>query len=436
MMIVFEPELWGVSPLIPDGKMPTFKPASTSASGGSASATSTGKSSGKSNDGLKLWDGGSFDFHDILDVINPLQHLPVVSSIYRSEVKDEIGAVPRLLGSMLYGGGVVGALIGAASAIVNIVVEHETGKDLGQHIYTAIFGDGDGTRRTTHVAASRLGKLSDEAAGVARPTELMPGETVPGETKSAEAKSTKAKSTEAKPAIAAATGHPTTAAAGKPAATSAAATSAAATSAGATGAKPLSAKANAALQAFVAGLAKNASPAAAAAANATIAKRALRVTGTAAAGAVGKSTSGAPTRATISTQVRRADWYQHNQASLKAQAAALAKRNAAASAAKSGGNDAKSNAAILHLFTHPNVTLGKSAKPAATKTATPAAAPAKPAAAKSTAGKSTVGTAAAGKSTANKRGAVAGPWVVNEIASGLAKYEALVKARKVEPTAK
>jgi hypothetical protein len=386
-MIVFEPELWGVSPLVPDGKSPTLKSAGAPA-GGDATAA-------KSKDGLKLWDGGSFDFHDILDVINPLHHLPVINSIYRSEVKDEIGAVPRILGSMLYGGGVVGALIGAASAIVNIVVEHETGKDLGQHIYTAIFGEGAGTRRTTQVAAPKTGetgKTGEAAAAAAN--------------KAAEAKAAEAGNAGAQAAAAASTIAATP------------------------GAKPLTSKADAALQAFVAGLAKRASPAAAAAANAAIAKRSLRVTGAANAAAAAiagktagsKSTAGAAPKGEVSTQFQRTDWYQHNQAILKAQAAALAKSQAAAGSKKSAtssSGDGGSSAAILQLFMNPSLVPGKpaktaGAKPAASATTATTAAPAKPAAA---------------KPAAANRGSVAGPWVANEIANGLAKYESLVKSR-------
>jgi hypothetical protein len=380
MIPVFEPELWGVSPLIPDGKTPTFKPANTPADGSAASA--------KSNGGLKLWDGGSFDFHDILDVINPLHHLPVVNSIYRSEVKDEIGAVPRILGSMLYGGGVVGALIGAASAIVNIVVEHETGKDLGQHIYTAIFGEGAGTRRTTQLAAPKTGEGAAAAKQVA----------------------------EAKPAEA-----------GNTAAQAAAAATAATGNAGRAGTRPISPKADAALQAFVAGLAKNASPAAAAAAKAAITKRSLRVLGAAnaaAGGAITNSAASAATKGEVSTQFRRTDWYQRNQAILKAQAAALAKRNAAATHAKtSGSGDAKSGAAILQLFMRPSLASGMP-----TETRPGKVAPANPAAAPSAANTATTKPAAS-KSTTASRGAVAGPWVANEIANGLSKYEAMMKAR-------
>jgi len=383
-MIVFERELWAVSPLIPDGKTPTTytfaglfgkaDAASGAASGKGDPAAS--KPAEKPSSGLKLWDGDGFDIHDVLDVINPLQHLPIISSIYRSEVKDEIGAVPRLLGSMLYGGGLIGAVVGVATALVNIVVEHETGKDLGQHIYTAIFGEGAGTRRTTQLAKPKAGAAA--AALAAKPPE---------------SKSSGTEKTATPPAT----------------------TNPVATARPAPGSRPISAKADAALQAFVAGLAKSASPAAAAAANAAITKRALRVTGTGLAAAANGKT-GTATKGEISTQFRRSDWYQRNQAILKAQAAELAKQRAAAG--KSGANG-KSTAAILHLFTAPS---GAAIKPVVkptekSGTATPAAnaAPAH---------------AAAGNRPTAKGPIVAGPWVANEIANGLSKYEALVKARK------
>lgn len=65
-------------------------------------------------------------FGDLLDVINPLQHLPIVGTIYRALTGDTISETARVAGGALYGGpfGVVGAL-------ANLVMEHETGKDIG-----------------------------------------------------------------------------------------------------------------------------------------------------------------------------------------------------------------------------------------------------------------------------------------------------------------
>jgi hypothetical protein len=66
---------------------------------------------------------------DFIDVINPLQHIPVVSSIYRHATGDELNIVPRVLGGALFFGP-----IGAAVAVVNAIVEGITGKDAGEHV--------------------------------------------------------------------------------------------------------------------------------------------------------------------------------------------------------------------------------------------------------------------------------------------------------------
>ena len=64
------------------------------------------------------WGADGFTFGDVLDVLNPLQHVPVVSSIYRAVTGDEIAAAPRAIGGALFGGPV-----GLIVAISNQVVE-------------------------------------------------------------------------------------------------------------------------------------------------------------------------------------------------------------------------------------------------------------------------------------------------------------------------
>ena len=51
-----------------------------------------------------MWSHGSFSFKDLLDIVNPLQHLPVVGSIYRYLTGDEPAAGTRIIGDALYGG--------------------------------------------------------------------------------------------------------------------------------------------------------------------------------------------------------------------------------------------------------------------------------------------------------------------------------------------
>lgn len=78
-----------------------------------------------------------FSFLDVLDVINPLQHIPVISTLYREATGDKLNPVARVAGGALFGG-----VIGAASAVVNVIVEEASGKDIGGHVYALLNDDG------------------------------------------------------------------------------------------------------------------------------------------------------------------------------------------------------------------------------------------------------------------------------------------------------
>jgi hypothetical protein len=84
----------------------------------------------------RAWKGDSFSFRDFLDIINPLQHLPVVSTVYRWLTGDTIGAVPRMIGDGLFGGPV-----GFVSGFINATVQQKTGKDLGEQAIVALGGN-------------------------------------------------------------------------------------------------------------------------------------------------------------------------------------------------------------------------------------------------------------------------------------------------------
>ena len=84
-----------------------------------------------------------FDLGDLLDVINPLQHIPVISSIYRSLTGDEISPAARLAGGTLYGGPV-----GLVSAFVSGIVEDTANTTLGDIVVAAFTGEDE-----TEVAA-------------------------------------------------------------------------------------------------------------------------------------------------------------------------------------------------------------------------------------------------------------------------------------------
>ncbi len=88
---------------------------------------------------FKLFGKDGFTFFDFLDIVNPLQHIPVVNTIYRSITGDQIDP-----GSKIAGGTVFGGPFGAALAGVDVAVEYGTGKDIADHA-VAFFSGNVGT---------------------------------------------------------------------------------------------------------------------------------------------------------------------------------------------------------------------------------------------------------------------------------------------------
>lgn len=70
-----------------------------------------------------------FTFLDFLDIINPLQHIPFVGTLYRNMTGDEIDPGSRVAGATLFGGPV-----GTVVALANVSIEESTGKDMGDHM--------------------------------------------------------------------------------------------------------------------------------------------------------------------------------------------------------------------------------------------------------------------------------------------------------------
>jgi len=78
-----------------------------------------------------------FGFDDFLDIVNPLQHIPFISSIYREITGDDINPGSRMIGGALFSGGV-----GLAVSFINSAIEDSTGRDIGEHVI-ALFSSSD-----------------------------------------------------------------------------------------------------------------------------------------------------------------------------------------------------------------------------------------------------------------------------------------------------
>lgn len=98
-------------------------------------------------EGKRTFADGGPGLADLIDMINPLQHIPVVSSIYRAITGDEISPAARLAGGALFGGP-----IGFAGAYVSGVVEDAADTSIGEIVVAAFTGD-DNDVQTEQLAA-------------------------------------------------------------------------------------------------------------------------------------------------------------------------------------------------------------------------------------------------------------------------------------------
>lgn len=73
---------------------------------------------------------------DLLDVINPLQHIPFVSTLYRELTGDTISTAAKIAGGALLGGP-----IGLVASVVDAIFTSETGRDLTQTAVAMVSGD-------------------------------------------------------------------------------------------------------------------------------------------------------------------------------------------------------------------------------------------------------------------------------------------------------
>lgn len=87
-----------------------------------------------------------FNFDALIDTINPLQHIPVVGTLYREITGDEMGTPASLAGGALYGG-----VLGFFGALGNEFLKAVTGQDIGEMIMSTLGIDGDSA---TTVASS------------------------------------------------------------------------------------------------------------------------------------------------------------------------------------------------------------------------------------------------------------------------------------------
>jgi hypothetical protein len=123
------------------GPMPVMSPAATSLHTADAATAEA---------------GGEDFFHRLLDVVNPLQHLPVVGTIYRAVTGEHIGPLEKIAGDALYGG-----IWGAASSVAEVAFEQATGKSVEDTVLAWLKPDINIAIASSKVAAQQIAANTD-----------------------------------------------------------------------------------------------------------------------------------------------------------------------------------------------------------------------------------------------------------------------------------
>lgn len=130
-----------------------------------ADVQAAAKADGKTTD-----DG--LTFADVLDTINPLQHLPIVGTIYRELTGTTLSPAARIIGGGLYGGP-----IGIVLSMIDATVEEGTGRDIGSNVLALVKGDPLGKEAVETLAKAKepeaqRPQIADASAAVAAPASI------------------------------------------------------------------------------------------------------------------------------------------------------------------------------------------------------------------------------------------------------------------------
>jgi hypothetical protein len=110
--------------------------------------TGAGGADAASVPGGGYWSNGKApSFHDLLDAVNPLQHIPVISTIYQKLTGDTPSPADDIWGGLLFGGP-----LGMLGGIANEIVKQASGKSIGDNMLAAITGSGSASPAATQTA--------------------------------------------------------------------------------------------------------------------------------------------------------------------------------------------------------------------------------------------------------------------------------------------
>jgi hypothetical protein len=146
-----------VSPQIAQARLDYFN--RTPSAGSEAAPESLGTTTAEQ--GLFGKDG--LTFGDVLDAVNPLNHIPIVSDLFASTTGSAPSAASKLVGGALMGGP-----IGFVASLANVIFEQATGASPIQAVVAAF--SGESTASETQVASAKQAQEAQEEANASTTT--------------------------------------------------------------------------------------------------------------------------------------------------------------------------------------------------------------------------------------------------------------------------
>jgi hypothetical protein len=126
--------------------------------GSSKAVAAKARSIGPGESGQQVDTGAAeLKFSDFLDMINPLQHIPIVNTIYRNLTGDTPSPVGNVVGGLLYGGP-----IGLVASAIGEQMRESTGRDPAEQLYAMVTG-GDQAPTPAAKSPTQLAQATDTA---------------------------------------------------------------------------------------------------------------------------------------------------------------------------------------------------------------------------------------------------------------------------------
>ena len=85
--------------------------------------------------GKEFFGEDGLSFRDVLDAINPLNHIPIVSGLLEDATGHKPSVASKIAGGALFGP------IGLVASLANVIFEQQTGHDVGGTMVAALSGD-------------------------------------------------------------------------------------------------------------------------------------------------------------------------------------------------------------------------------------------------------------------------------------------------------